>query len=205
MILFSDLDRADLSQTEHLRMILDSIEGRVEGPEGVMYDVLPGTVVVATGNSAGGGDERGRCLSAKPIDASIMDRFGRKYQFLWMDWKDELPILMQKFPLLWERNPDIFQALGRASDAVRRAIADNKLYAELTHRGLCSILEHAEDMYRFYSGKGHPENVQRHAVSVWVDGLGDAQTRQKALQLMNPFFKNTLIGTGIPQAASPVF
>lgn len=79
VILISDFDRADKAQAEYLRLICDSIEGRLMGPGGVTYPVLPGTMIVATANSCGSGDIRGRCISANPIDASLLDRFNRKF------------------------------------------------------------------------------------------------------------------------------
>lgn len=195
MILISDLDRADRAQAEHLRLIMDSIQGRVEGPEGETFDVLPGTVVVATGNTAGAGDERGRCVSANVLDASIMDRFDRVYQFDWLAWEDEVEIAMAKFPLLKEKVPNFFEELGRATKAIRHAIKNNEVYAEFTHRSLCCVLGHATDLINFNNGVV-PDRLGVLALKVWIDRLPDQETRAKAASLMDSHFTKGLTGTG---------
>ncbi|MFA6235506.1 MAG: hypothetical protein WC824_15125, partial [Bacteroidota bacterium] len=112
LFLVSDLDRADRSQAEYLRLITDTIQGRIDGPAGKTYDVLSQTIVVATGNTAGAGDERGRMISANPMDASLMERFNARFQFHWMNWEDESEIVQAKFPILFQRCPSALAKIG---------------------------------------------------------------------------------------------
>lgn len=196
LLLCSDLDRADRSQAEYLRLIMDSIQGRIHGPSGKVYNVLRGTRVVATANTSGGGDSRGRCISANPLDASILDRFARKFQFHFMDWVDEGPIVEKKFPLLKEKASWIFPAMGAVTKALRDAIAQEKLYAEFSHRGLCSILEHAEDLL-VCSGRAAPPSLLSHAARAWLDGLPDEDTRTEARRLMDPHVKGGMLRGGV--------
>jgi MoxR-like ATPase len=184
LLLVTDFDRADRQQAEHLRLIADSILGRVDGPAGRTYNVLPGTIIAATANTAGGGDERGRMISANPIDASLMDRFERKIQFHWMDWQDEGPILRAKFPVLVQKVPSVFTKMEDVTKKLRDAIAKDDLHAEFSHRAICSILGHAEDIVRV-TNRVDPYLLS-FAKRVWVDGLPDEENRKKADQIMSP-------------------
>lgn len=196
MLLVSDLDRADRSQAEYLRLITDSIQGRISGPTGRTYKVLPGTRIVATANTAGSGDSRGRCISSNPIDASILDRFQRKFEFHWMDWRDEEVIVRSKFPVLVERAEWVFPAMGKATKALREAIKADELYAEFSHRGLCSILEHAEDLLICSGQRKVPNALLKRAARAWLDGLADEDTRKEARKLMDPHIKGGMVNQG---------
>lgn len=186
LLLVSDFDRADREQAEHLRLITDSIQGRVDGPAGITYRVLPGTRVVATANTAGSGDDRGRMISANPIDASLLDRFDRKFQFHWMDWVDEEAIVRAKFPILGQRCPKIFDQVGRITVALRKAILGGDLYAEFSHRGVCSILGHAQDILVCDPKGKVPTKLLRLAARAWLDGLPDQENRDAAIKIISP-------------------
>ncbi len=197
MLLCSDLDRADRSQAEYMRLITDSIKGRISGPTGTVYDLLKGTRIVATANTSGGGDERGRMISANPIDGSILDRFERKFEFHGMDWRDEGPIVKAKFPVLLERAPWVFEKMGKATKALRAAISNDELHGEFSHRGLCAVLGHAEDLL-VCSGNTTkvPGNLLRKASRAWWDGLPDSEARDKARACMDPHIKGGAVNEG---------
>lgn len=195
MILISDFDRADRSQAEALRLVMDSISGRVKGPAGVTYPVLAGTQIVATANSAGAGDTRGRCISANPIDASILDRFERKVQFHWMDWADESKVVKAKFPLLVEKCPEVFSQVGAATEAIRKGIEANELYAEFSHRALCSWLALAEDMVVGLGGKV-PNGLLKKAARAFLDGMPDDEAVTVCKRLMDPHLKGGAVDEG---------
>jgi MoxR-like ATPase len=190
----TDFDRADKSQAEYLRLITDTIEGQVVGPKGECFKVLEGTRVVTTANSAGGGDVRGRCISANPIDASILDRFLVALHFHQLDWADEEKICRAKFPVLGERCPGIFKVMGRITTALRKAIKDETLYAEFSHRGVVSILKHATRLVR--QKDGIPTNLLKKAARVWVDKLPDDDTRSVAWNVMDPHIKGGTLDAG---------
>jgi len=188
LFLVTDFDRATREQAEHLRLITDSIQGRVSGAAGKTHKVLPGTIVAVTGNTSGSGDDRGRMISANPIDGSILDRFERKFQFRWMDWKDEEIICKDKFPVLVQRCPSVFRKLGAATVALRESILNGDLYAEFSHRGVCSILGHAQDMLECQTGRKVPANLLKMAARAWLDGLPDEESRGFAKKAMDPHF-----------------
>jgi MoxR-like ATPase len=196
LLAFSDMDRMDRAQAEYMRLITDSIQGRVKGPGGATYPVLPGTVIAATANTAGAGDSRGRMVSSNVLDASILDRFERKFQFRWMDWRDEEPIVRAKHPLLVERCPDVFATMGRVTETLRKAIAAEELYAEFSHRALCTILGHAEDLIHCSGGTKVPSKLLKKAARAWLDGLPDEDTRQAARNLIDPHLKGGAIDEG---------
>jgi MoxR-like ATPase len=184
LILITDFDRADREQAEHLRLITDSIQGRIDGPAGTTFTVLPGTTIVATANTSGGGDERGRMISANPLDASLLDRFKRKFKFHWMDWRDESVIIQAKFPVLLQRAPSILPTMKDVTKKLREAILNGDLHAEFSHRALCDVLEHAQDI--MISSKKLNKHLLTFAVRTWVDGLPDEENRLAAKQILDP-------------------
>jgi MoxR-like ATPase len=184
LILVTDFDRADRAQAENIRLITDSIQGRIDGPAGKTYKVLAGTRIAATANTAGGGDERGRMTSANPQDASLLDRFDRKFQFRWMDWRDEGEIVKAKFPILFSKFPAAFVKMERVTKHLRESILQGDLHAEFSHRGLCNILGHAQDILSL-SNKADTKLLKKAARS-WVDGLPDTENRDFARKIMDP-------------------
>lgn len=196
MVLITDFDRADRAQAEHLRLIMDTTKGRVEGPQGRTEDVLPGTMIWATGNAAGSGDTRGRCISSNVIDASILDRFDRVFEFHWMQWEDEEKIVREKFPYLVQVAPFLFDQVGKCTSALRKAILNQTLYAEFSHRGVCSILGHAEDLCRINRGKLIPQDILVGAARAWVDRLGDSVTRDAAIKAMDAHIPGGMLADG---------
>lgn len=193
LVLITDFDRAHRDQAEHLRLITDSIQGRVDGPAGRIYKVMPGTMIVATANTSGGGDERGRMISANPLDASLLDRFERKIQFHWMHWEDEGPIVKAKFPILFDRYPNLEAKFKDTTRALREAVIDDTLHGEFSHRALCNILSHATDMMS-ECGNAVPSNLIGIAARVWLDGLPDEENRLVAKRIMDAHFKTVSPG-----------
>lgn len=189
LLLITDFDRADRAQAEHIRLITDSIQGRIDGPAGMIYTVFPGTIITATANTAGSGDDRGRMISANPLDASLMDRFERKFNFRWMDWRDEVEIIRVKFPTLLHRAPSVFDKMGYVTKALREAILNGDLYGEFSHRALCNILGHASDMLACNPNRTVPKNLLRLASRAWLDGLPDEENRDIARKIMDPHVK----------------
>lgn len=186
IVLISDIDRADSSQVEAMRLILDSIQGRVVGPTGEVYHVLPGTRVVVTANSSGSGDHRGRYTSSNPIDASILDRFERAFEFHWMEWDDEVEILKSKFPNLSEAK-SLLKVVGSCTEVLRKAIESEELFADFSHRSLCSWLSHTCDILQVEEDTSPIEALRRGA-RCWLDKMPDPETRLSAMRLMDPFW-----------------
>jgi len=195
LILITDFDRADRAQAEYLRLIIDSIEGRVAGPNGRVYKVLEGTIIAATANSAGAGDTRGRYISANPLDASILDRFEVALKFHQLEWADEKHIVRAKFPQLAEKVPAIFKTMGRITTALRKSIENEELYAEFSHRAVCAILRHANRLIN-RKGQGIPKDLFGQATRVWIDKLPDEDVRQTAINIMDPHITGGLLKAG---------
>lgn len=202
LCLFSDLDRAQKDQAEYFRLIADSIEGRIQGPAGRTDKVLKGTRVAATANTAGGGDPRGRMVSSNPIDGSIMNRFNYKVQFHPMAWEDEEPIVKAKYPQLAARAPWVFDRMGRATKAIRAALAGaNPLfYGEYSHRDVCHILMAASDLLLCSGAREVPQNLLQKAARVWIDGLPDDDARRQARNVIDGHLKGGMVNAGKPVA-----
>ena len=184
LILISDFDRADRSQAEALRLVMDSIKGRIMGPSGKVFSVFPGTVIVATANSAGTGDERGMCISSNPIDSSILDRFQAGVKFSPMDWRDEVKICDAKFPLLHAKFPELLTNVGRATSAIRKEIEEGKIYAEFSHRGVCNWLSSCNAILRFEPKPGK-HFIMRAAALGFIDKMPDEATRESIRALIS--------------------
>jgi len=203
LIVLSDFDRATRQQAEELRQILDSIQGRISGPTGEIWPVLPGTIIVATANSSGAGDTTGRCISANPIDASILDRFERKVRFHTMDPLDEEPIIRQKFPVLAGAHPDAISCMMKATKAIREAVEKEEVYCEWSHRTICAWAGAAEDLLETLpkaTGKGEKKMavgpLLKRAARVVLDGLPDTDTRDGVKRVMDPHIKGGVVNEG---------
>lgn len=196
IFLISDLDRAQKDQAEYMRLITDSISGRVQGPAGKTYKVLPGTRIVATANTSGGGDTSGRMVSSNPIDGSIMNRLNFKLQFHAMDWNDESLIVKAKFPVLAAQIPALFDSLGKATLAMRAAIGNRTVYGEFSHRDVCHILMAADDLLSNTTLDKAKNQLLKKAVRVWLDGLPDEDTRRAALNILDPHIKGGMVAAG---------
>jgi len=203
LIVLSDFDRATRQQAEELRQILDSIQGRISGPTGEIWPVLPGTIIVATANSSGAGDTTGRCISANPIDASILDRFERKVRFHSMDPLDEEPIIRQKFPVLTGRFPEAISCMMKATQAVREAVEKEEVYCEWSHRTICAWAGAAEDLLETLppavsktERKMNIGPLLKRAARVVLDGLPDGDTRDGVKRVMDPHIKGGLVNEG---------
>lgn len=146
LIVMTDFDRADPSQAEVLRMILDTTKGRIPGPGGIMYNVFPGTRIVATANTSGGGDDTGRMVSSRVIDTSIKSRFERVVKLGYMEWAEEERILVGKLSGIWSRLDQRDKDRVKSMTATLRASCEKGLAIEFGHRELCRWLGHAEDL-----------------------------------------------------------
>jgi MoxR-like ATPase len=196
IIVLSDIDRATRQQMEELRSILDSIQGRITGPDGTVYPVLRGTIIVATANTSGGGDETGRCISANPVDASIMDRFERKVMFHSMDPRDEEPIVRAKFPTLHQKNPKAIPAMMQATKAIRDAVEKGEVFCEWSHRALCAWAGAAEDLLLVLGAKMAEKDLLKRAARAALDGLPNEETRDQVRRIMDSHIPGGAVDEG---------
>lgn len=198
LVLLTDLDRATKAQMEAFRLIFDSIDGRVEGPGGEVFEVLPGTQFIATANTSGGGDPRGRMVSANVIDGSMMDRFDFAVEFHLMDWQDEELICKQKFPLIAKYAPDMFPLVGRATGKLRSAVDQGSLYAEFSHRAVCRWFRKAEDIVAM-TGKV-PNDLVLRSMSSWMGLLPDEESRNYARSLIENDIQGGITGRNVDRS-----
>ena len=194
IVLLSDFDRATKAQVEVLRLILDTIEGRVMSPEGKALPVVPGTQIIATANSQGQGDTTGRCISARAVDSSIMDRFDTAVLFHPMSWRDESEILRNKFPKLFTKVPEALDTIGACTKALRSCIDKGELYMEFSHRTVCAWSRVAEAQLK-WKPNTKPETLLKDAARAWIDKLGDDETRMEAKRVIDPYMKGGVISS----------
>ena len=204
LLLISDFDRAVPEQAEIMRMITDSITGRVQGPKGLMYDVfqpedptLPRTQLIFTGNSCGGGDSRNLCISSNVMDSSLLNRINAKYRFHNIDWLDEKPILMQKFPDVVERiGMRSFDSVGQAVVSLREAVDNGRLITEFSHRTVCDwFMKMRDKISAHYRSKKLNKGFLSECAVVFLDGMDDANT-DIAKSTMNAAMSDGILDEG---------
>lgn len=196
LIIISDFDRATADQAEHLRLVMDSIKGRIVGLNGETYDVLPGTCIAVTANTSGSGDARGRFVSSNILDMSLLARFERFFEFTWMDWSDERKILMSKYPEMFKEIPDLRRFLGKCVPRIREAILKDDLDVEFGHRGLCRWMGHAEDLRRLLPDYDSPYDYLKRGLDAYLGGLPDYIVREKVLSYIDPHLQGGILDEG---------
>lgn len=203
LILISDFDRADRAQAESLRLIADSIKGRIMGPGGKTYDVLPGTRIVLTSNTAGSGDVSGRYVSANPIDASILNRIEQTFHFPFLDWRDEVKIIERKFPrLMASLGGQEKDRLGVACGEIRNKVALGEFEEfEFSHRTLCAWCAAAQDIIEEFEDEGlkPPKGVLIEAAATWLDRIAEEELRVVASKILDPNIKGNALGAALKQ------
>lgn len=193
LVVLSDVDRATRAQMEPLRAILDSLGGRIPAANG-MHRVLPGTLIVATANTAGGGDTSGR-YTATPVDTSVLDRFTFKVVFANMDPRDEEPLLRAKYPALSARFPELVPAIMRATTAIRDAIEKEELFMDFGHRTVSNWMDAIQVESAFYSGKD-AARVIRAGLQDVLAGAPNDDTREALKRLVDPHLKGGAVDEG---------
>lgn len=193
LIVLSDIDRATRAQQEPLRAILDSLGGRVPAANG-MHRVLPGTLVVATANTAGGGDTSGR-YTATPTDTSVLDRFTFKVTFSNMDIRDEEPILRAKYPALAARFPDLIPTVMRATTAIRDAVEKDEVFMDFGHRTVSNWMDAISVESTFYNGKDAAKVIRAGLQDV-LAGCPNEDTREAVKRLVDPHLKGGAVDEG---------
>lgn len=198
-IVLSDFDRAGVAQAEALRLIMDSIQGRVKGPQGETYPVLPGTRIIITANSMGAGDATGKNVSSNIIDTSILNRVERKVRFHHLHWDDEVEIVKAKFPFLAKHYAHVLPTIGEVTKTLRAAVENENLYGEFSHRDLCAWLGDVEDCLEQYreSGSGKlPGSLIQDCFHSYSDGLPDIENKNYAHTVLDPKFQGGFLPRG---------
>lgn len=193
LIVLSDIDRATRAQQEPLRAILDSLGGRVPAANG-MHRVLPGTLVVATANTSGGGDTSGR-YTATPTDTSVLDRFTFKVTFSNMDPRDEEPILRAKYPQIAARFPDLIPTVMRATVAIRDAVEKDEVFMDFGHRTVSNWMDAIRVEATFYTGKDGAKVIRAGLQDV-LAGCPNEDTREAVKRLVDPHLKGGAVEEG---------
>lgn len=194
LIVLSDLDRASRGQMEPLRAILDSLGGRIQSQSG-MHKVLPGTLVIATANTSGGGDTSGR-FTASPVDTSVLDRFTFKVMFANMDSRDEEPILRAKYPALCARFPDLLPVVMKATVAIRDAIDKDEVFLDFGHRTVSNWLDATSAEAQCAPQSKDWAKLLRAGLQDILAGCPNDDTRSAVKLLVDPHIKGGVVEEG---------
>lgn len=196
LIVLSDFDRATRAQAEELRLVLDSIQGRILGPEGETYPVLPGTRIYITANTSGGGDHTGRHTSAMAFDVSLLNRVERKLHFHHLDPRDEEPILVEKFPAVVRAHKEFIPKVMEATGKIREAIATDVIFCEWGHRDTEHWVESAADILEVHGSRYDFPNLFRRSFRSALDGLPNDDTREGMVRLLDGIITGGMVPAG---------
>lgn len=194
LIVLSDLDRATRGQMEPLRAILDSLGGRIQSSSG-MHKVLPGTLIVATANTAGGGDPSGR-YSATVVDTSIMDRFPFRVKTANFDPVDEEPALRAKYPALCARFPELLPACMRVIGAIREAATKEEIAVDFGHRTACNMLSAMQVEAMAFPKVTDWAKIFRGGFGDILAGAPNEETAEAIKRIADPHVKNGVLDQG---------
>jgi hypothetical protein len=68
------------------------------------------------------------------------------------------------------------------------AVKDGKIHGEFSHRGLCSILEHVQDISYAFPNRRITGAVIKNSARVWVEGLPDENNIMVANKIVDAHF-----------------
>ena len=202
LVVLTDIDRATVQQAEHLRLMLDSVQKRIQHPDGHTIPIIKGTRIVATANSIGNGS--GRYASAQVMDNSILSRFESKWEFCTLHWSDEEIIIRNKFPLLSRHcghltygEDTFFQNIGRVVSTIRSAIKTNSIEMEFGHRELCGWMKHLQSRveYCVKRNKSLPSTLLKDSFRQ-VRGAVDENMRDQLNMLVDTYIKGGVVDQG---------
>lgn len=181
MIVIDDIDRAPAEYHEVFRHILDGNQGVFVPELGVTIDVFPGTLIMATANSRGRGDDFGNYSSVQSMDDSILDRFGRFVEYHYLEGEEEEAILIQKFPDLFNiAGNDPFLQIMNVTGMIRKMIENKEVYIGFSHRTLTEWCESVFELTMERNGK-YDASLIKVAASDWLERY-DEDTRSALLK-----------------------
>ena len=202
LVILTDVDRCDPTQGEHLRLMLDSVQKRLQHPDGHTIPILEGTRIVATANSIGNGSDR--YTSAQVMDASILSRFTNKVEFCTLDWRDEEIIIRNKFPLLARQcgsltygESSFFANIGTIVKVIRKALKQKSIEMEFGHREVCGWMKQLQGLVNYYTSRGKPipANLMKRGFRQ-VKGAVEGDMRAQLDMLVDSYIQGGVIDQG---------
>lgn len=182
LILMDDFDRVTAQYHELFRHVLESNAQNVFIPElGLNVRVHPDTIIVATANSNGRGDNTGYYSSVEEMDESILDRFDRAIEYHFLEKEEEKDILRKKFPYLVKNGEDeIFDIAMNVAEEIRHMIQDNEIFASFSHRRIVQWMQSVEELI-MENDDTYYRGVMREASQDFLDWF-DKHTRHSVVE-----------------------
>lgn len=185
LILIDDIDRGSSQYHEILRHVLEDNARSIFVPEiGVTIDVHEDTVIIATANSRGQGDNTGMYASVREMDGSILDRFQRVIEFHFLEEEEESLILRKKFSEMANQYPSIFDYVMRVSTHIRTMIANDDIFASFSHRRIVQWLYSIEELI---AEKGVYDDLYKDSSLDWMEWY-DQETRDSVLERVRDLY-----------------
>lgn len=183
MVLLTDIDRAEPDQLEILRIMLDSIQGRIVAPTGT-HEVLRGTQFVATANTTGSGEGAMEHVTARAQDISTLNRFDVKIGWHYPEESEVLLTLQESFPSL-SAVTHFFDLMGKVLKSLRNASAS--LGAAFSMRDAFSVCEHAQRLLVVAKWEAAAPTLMLGGLRTWLGGLTPDQVNS-AGSVLTPHF-----------------
>lgn len=172
VILLDDMDRAPAEYVEILRHVLEDNARNVFVPElGTAIDVFPGTVIVATANSAGRGDSSALYASVQVLDDSVLDRFQAFVKAHWLSREEELLALKEMHTVFQE---DELNRVLDVAEGLREAARRGDVQGNFSMRRLKLWLHAATELWEDPDNQYANRNIALlHGAEDWLDRLED--------------------------------
>jgi MoxR-like ATPase len=160
---------------------------------GSSIEVFPGTVIIATANSAGRGDNTALYASVQTMDESILDRFEVCACMGHLTIDEEKEIYIRRFSWLHEQNSNLINLIINASFKIRDLIRENKVYGSFSIRRVLNWLKSVEAQARFEKDRGNPltPSMVVDSASDWLDWFSEEDRLTITRSVLTP-----LIGVG---------
>jgi midasin (ATPase involved in ribosome maturation) len=140
----NEIDLADAGEVSALNDVLDGRPLVIAENGGEIVRPHPRFRFIATGNSAGFGDETGRYAGVRPLNMAFMDRF-RILDVPYADPKVEQALLQRMVPKL---GADVAGCMVQLAGHIRRTFETGDCSVTLSTRGLCRWARLAHDYRR---------------------------------------------------------
>ena len=144
ILLLNEIDLADAGEVSALNDVLDGRPLVIAENGGEIVRPHPRFRFIATGNSAGFGDETGRYAGVRPLNMAFMDRF-RILDVPYADPKVEQALLQRIVPKL---GADVAGCMVQLAGHIRRTFETGDCSVTLSTRGLCRWARLAHDYRR---------------------------------------------------------
>ena len=180
------LDEIDAGRPDVLFVVQRALEGKgLAVTEDAGRHIKPHDLFrfCATANSRGQGDEHGWYQGVRPMNLSLLNRFGAFIEVPYLDFDDELRLLKNKFPKLKAK---VASQLAQFCKDIQKAFTSGELSTTLAPRNLHAMAEY----YMFFTQHGmSDEQALTESLEMCVIDGCPADNQQRIREIANRILK----------------